>query len=120
MIALANILLAIGMVLDMVLTALMFIVIARAVISWVNPDPYNLIVRFLTAASEPFCRPLRRYIPLIGGGIDITPIVLLIFLYFLRVALAQTIIDYGNELRRPMRIGMPPAVHESTEILPVL
>lgn len=122
MIAFANILLGIGRVLDMALTIMLVLVIARAVISWVNPDPYNVIVRFLVASTDPFLRPLRRYIPLVGGGIDLTPIVLLIVIYFLKIALAQTIIDYGFELRRQALHYPRPALHENInrEILPVL
>ena len=109
MIILANLLAAIGEVLGMLLSIMVFIVIARAVISWVNPDPYNPIVRFLHASTDPLLRPLRRFIPLVGGGIDITPIVLLLILYFLKIALVQTILDYALQLKGaggPLSPGM--------------
>ncbi len=110
MILFSNILQGIAVVLDMVLSIMIFIVIARAVISWVNPDPYNPIVRFLTSSTEPLLKPLRRFIPLIGGGIDITPIVLLLLLYFVKVALVQTLHDYSGQMRRgnfePGTMGM--------------
>lgn len=99
MIILANVLWGIGAVLGMLLSMMVFIVIARAIISWVSPDPYNPIVRFLHASTDPLLRPLRRYIPLVGGGIDITPIVLLLILYFLKIALVQTILDYAAQLK---------------------
>lgn len=122
MIALSNILIAIGVVLYYALSAMIFVTIARAVISWVNADPYNPIVRFLVAATEPFLRPLRKYIPLVGGGIDITPIVLTIVLFFLQIALAQTIIDYGQEIRKAGQGSERQIIPENatSEILPVL
>ena len=99
MIIFANILYAIGQILDMILSFLTFVVIASALISWVNPDPYNPIVRFLNSTTEPLLRPIRRFIPTLGGGIDITPIVLLLGLYFLKFALVQTILDYSRYLK---------------------
>jgi len=100
MIILANVLGGIATVLDMLLGMVIFLVIGRAIISWVSPDPYNPIVRFLTQATEPMLKPLRRYIPLIGGTVDITPIVLLLALYFLKAALVNTLVDYSIKLKR--------------------
>ena len=106
MILFANLLQGIGVVLDMVLGVMIFVLIARAVISWVNPDPYNPIVRFLTASTEPLLKPLRRFIPLIGGGIDITPIVLLVVFYFLKVFLVQTLLDYSVQMKHGLGAGV--------------
>ncbi len=98
MIILANLLAGIATVLDMLLGMVIFLVVARAVISWVNPDPYNPVVRFLHSSTDPMLTPLRRYIPPIGGSVDITPIVLLLLLYFLRVALVGSLADYSRKL----------------------
>ena len=67
-----------------------YIVIARALISWVNPDPWNPIVQFLEKITEPALAPIRR---LIGWrlGIDISPIVLILFLTFLQKFLVPTL-----------------------------
>lgn len=100
MIILGNILAGIGTVLDMLLSMVIFLVVARAVISWVNPDPYNPVVRFLNSSTDPLLAPFRRFIPLIGGSIDITPIVLLLALYFLKTALVNTLMDYSFKLKR--------------------
>ncbi|RIL06063.1 MAG: hypothetical protein DCC75_11155, partial [Proteobacteria bacterium] len=115
-IILANILLAVGMVLDMILGLMILIVIVRAVISWVNPDPFNPVVRFLTASTEPLLKPLRRYIPPVGAGIDLTPLVLLLALYFLRIALAQTLVDLATDMKYKARISMEPGtvIHSAT------
>ncbi len=99
MIIFSNVLYAIGQILDMILSFLTFVVVASALISWVNPDPYNPIVRFLNSTTEPLLRPIRRYIPTLGGGIDITPLVLIFALYFLKFALVQTILDYAAKLK---------------------
>lgn len=107
MIALANVLGAIAQVLHMLINMMIIIIIARAIISWVNADPFNPIVRFLSAATDPLLTPLRRYIPPVGGGIDITPIVLLLILYFLDYALVQTIADYATQMRLRNLAGMP-------------
>ncbi len=107
MLALANILFAIAGVLKLLINMMIIIIIARAVISWVNADPYNPIVRFLSAASDPLLNPLRRYIPLVGGGIDITPIVLLLILFFIDIAVVQTISDYATQMRLRNLSGLP-------------
>ena len=99
MIIFANLLQAVGVVLGMLLDMMVFIIIGRAIVSWVNPDPYNPIVRFLTASTEPILLPLRRFIPPLGGRIDMTPIVLLFLVYFVKIALVQTLIDYATMLR---------------------
>ncbi len=98
MILLANVLYATGSVLDMALGFFIFVVIARAVISWVNPDPYNPIVRFLIACTDPLSRPIRRYLPSMGG-IDLSPFVLILVLYFVKIAVAQTLLDYALRLK---------------------
>ncbi len=59
-----------------------YIVVARAILSWVNPDPYNPIVRFLYSATEPVLQRLRRFLPLRVGGLDFTPMVLIFVLFF--------------------------------------
>ncbi|MDT8441758.1 MAG: YggT family protein [Desulfuromonadales bacterium] len=83
---------ALYQVVNLVIQVYIFIVIARALVSWVNPDPYNPIVRFLYNATEPVLARLRRVLPLQFSGIDLTPIVLLIGLSVLQQLLLQLII----------------------------
>ena len=72
---------AIARILDLAFTIYIFIVIARALISWVNPDPYNPIVRFLHNATDPVLFRLRNLIPFLrAGSFDFSPIVLLLLL----------------------------------------
>jgi len=75
---------AVAEVINLVFQIYIFIVIGRAIISWVSPDPYNPIVRFLHNATEPVLYRLRRIVPLQFGGIDFSPFVLLIGLSLLR------------------------------------
>ena len=69
----SNLLLSVAMVLSMVLKLYMWLIIARALLSWVNPDPRNPIVRFLYSATEPLLYRVRKLVPAFGGGIDFSP-----------------------------------------------
>ena len=100
MIIFANFLAGIAVVLDMVLQLMVWILVIRALISWVNPDPFNPIVRFLTSVTDPLLVPLRRRIPLVAGAFDFSPIVLLLFLVFLQYFLVGTLKDYVGQIRR--------------------
>ena len=84
MIFLSNFLIAIAKVLDIVLTIFMWVVIARAVLSWVSPDPYNPIVRFIHKVTEPVLYQIRRRIPVNFGGIDFSPIIIILAIIFLQ------------------------------------
>jgi YggT family protein len=87
-----NFLHAIAVVLDIILTFYMWVVIIAALVSWVNPDPYNPIVRFLYAATEPVLRPIRRRLPVMGG-IDFSPLIVIAVIYFLKYFLVATLSD---------------------------
>jgi len=91
MFILRNFFLAFAQLLDIVLTLYMYIVIARAVISWVNPDPYNPIVRFLYSITEPLMNAVRRRLPLFYGGIDFSPMLILLAIIFLQSFLVSTL-----------------------------
>ncbi len=75
---------AIAVVLDWGLSLFMWIIIARAVLSWVNPDPYNNIVRFINSATEPVLYQIRRRIPFDLAGLDISPIIAILIVIFLQ------------------------------------
>jgi YggT family protein len=99
MFILANLIEALAAVLNMLLTLYMWIVIARAVISWVNPDPYNPIVRFLYAVTEPVLYRLRRALPIYAGGIDFSPILVFVVILFLQRFLVQSLYDLAQSMR---------------------
>ncbi len=73
---------AVANLIHLALTIYMWLIIARAVVSWVNPDPYNPIVRFLYRATEPVLRPVRYRLPIIAG-LDLSPMVVILAIYFL-------------------------------------
>ena len=83
----------------MLLGIIIFFTIARAIISWVNADPYNPIVRMLVSTTEPLLYPIRKYVPLVGGGLDLSPIILIFAAYFLKAALVVPLADYASVLR---------------------
>jgi len=88
-----NMIVAIAKVVNLILTIYLWIIIARALVSWVNPDPYNPIVRFLYRVTEPVLAPLRRLIPFNTGGIDLSPLLVLLIIYFLQEFLVSTLIQ---------------------------
>jgi YggT family protein len=75
----------------------MWIIIARAVISWVNPDPYNPIVRFLYNITDPVLLAIRRRLPLSFGGIDFSPIVVILVIIFLQRFLVASLHDLARQ-----------------------
>jgi YggT family protein len=83
---------AIAVILDYVLWLYMWVIIARALISWVNPDPWNPIVQFLQRMTEPVLYPIRRKVGF-AMGIDLSPIIALLVIIFLQVALVQSLKD---------------------------
>jgi len=96
----ANLIDASATVIYYLLNIYMWIIIIRSLISWVNPDPYNPIVRFLYQATEPILYPIRRRLPFMGG-IDLSPIIVLLVIIFLQVFLVKTL----NELAIRLRTG---------------
>jgi YggT family protein len=98
MFLLANLLTAIATVLGIILNIYMWIVIIRALISWVNPDPRNPIVRFLYNATEPLLYRVRRAIPFFGG-IDFSPLIVILGIVFLQTFLVGSLQDMAYRLR---------------------
>jgi YggT family protein len=94
-----NILLALANLVHLVLQAYMWIIIARAILSWVNPDPFNPIVRFLYRVTEPVLRPIRDRLPTMSMGIDLSPLVVILAIYFLDTVLVYTLRDLALSLR---------------------
>ena len=86
-----NFLMSIAQLLDFLLTVYMWIIIGRVIISWVNADPYNPIVRFLYEATEPLLSRIRRMLPLSFGGIDFSPMILILAIMFVQSFLIQTL-----------------------------
>lgn len=96
MFALRHLVEALATIVDLALNIYMWMVIARALLSWVNPDPYNPIVRFLYSLTEPVLGPIRRRLPLIFGGLDLSPILVLVAIVFLQRFLVGTMMDLAR------------------------
>ncbi len=98
MFVISNFLAAMAKILDIGLTLYMWIIIGRAVISWVNLDPYNPIVRFLNSITEPVLYPIRRRLPIYFGGIDFSPIIVIFAILFLQSFLVKSLIQVAARL----------------------
>ncbi|NLX18995.1 MAG: YggT family protein [Desulfobulbus sp.] len=90
MFMLGNFLMAVAKLLNFVLGAYIWVVIARAVITWVNADPYNPIVRFLRQVTDPLLVRIRRVVPVMGG-LDLSPMILILIIIFLQSFLVPTL-----------------------------
>jgi YggT family protein len=97
MFVMGNLVNAIAVVLDMVLHLAMWLIIIRALISWVSPDPYNPIVVFLIRTTDPILRPIQRLIPPISG-LDLSPLAAIFAIYFLQAFLVGTLHDIASRL----------------------
>ena len=82
---------AVASVMDVVLVIFMWVVIFRAILSWVNPDPYNAIVRFINNVTEPVLYPIRTKLPINYGGIDFSPIIVILVVMFLRTFVVNSL-----------------------------
>jgi YggT family protein len=93
-----NIILGIAKVLDVALNVYMWVIIIRALVSWVNPDPYNPIIQILTRMTEPVLRPIRKLAPPHKIGIDLSPLIAVLVLIFLQYALINTLYRIGRSM----------------------
>jgi YggT family protein len=99
MLILGNLVYAFGYVLDWVLDIYMWMIIINALLSWVNPDPYNPIVRFLHAVTEPVLRPIRKLIGYRLGPVDVSPLIVVIAIVFIQKFLVSSLIELGIKIK---------------------
>jgi YggT family protein len=95
----ANLLIGTGMTLVSFLNSYMFVVVIAAVISWVSPSPYNPIVRILAAFTEPVFSWFRRRLPLVVGGFDLSPIVVIVLINVFNFLVLNKLISLGQILK---------------------
>jgi YggT family protein len=96
MFVLRQLLLAAAQIVDYALMLYMWIVVVRALVSWVNPDPWNPIVQFLRGVTDPVLRPIQRRLPV--TGIDLSPVVLILAIMFLRWFLVPVLTEAAYRL----------------------
>ena len=100
MFVLSNFISTLAYILDIVLTFFYWLILIRALISWVNPDPYNPIVRFLYSTTEPVLKPIRRILPAaLKFGLDVSPIIAFLAILFFKRFLIQTLLDISFKLK---------------------
>lgn len=100
MFVLANLFVALAHVLDIAFTVLYWLILIRAIISWVSPDPLNPVVQFLYKATEPVLYPIRKILPLdLKFGIDLSPILAFLAIIFIKSFLIRTLMDLSVRIR---------------------
>jgi len=100
MFILANFIFALAHILDVLLTIAYWLILIRALISWVSPDPLNPIVQFLYKTTEPILEPVRKRLPLnFRFGIDISPIIAFLLIIFLQSFLIKTLLEFAARLQ---------------------
>lgn len=92
-----NFLVSVAWLLDKVLDLYSWAFIIAALLSWVNPDPYNPIVRFLRSVTEPVLYRIRRVLN-IYGGIDFSPIIAILGIQFIRMFFIKTLFDIAGRM----------------------
>lgn len=93
----SNFLAAVAGVINMVLSIYVWVILGRVIISWVNADQYNPIVRFLYEITEPPLAFIRRYLPNMGG-FDFSPLILILAIMFLQSFLVPTLQQMARAL----------------------
>jgi len=94
MFLLENFIQAVAFTLDSLLSIYFWIVLISALLSWVNPDPRNPIVRFLYGVTEPVLHQIRRRLPfVVAGGLDLSPLVLMIGIQFAKMLVVKSLYD---------------------------
>jgi len=95
---LATFIQAVAQILSMVINIYIWVIIIAALLSWVNPDPSNPIVQILRRLTEPAYAFVRRYIPTVIGGIDLSPIIIILALQFLDLFLVRILFNIAQSL----------------------
>ncbi|MCK9572968.1 MAG: YggT family protein [Candidatus Omnitrophica bacterium] len=100
MFVLSNFLTALANVLNLLLTVVYWLILIRALVSWVNPDPYNAIVQFLYKTTEPLLYPIRKLLPFsLKFGLDISPLIAFLIIFFLRQFLVATLFEWAMRVK---------------------
>ena len=100
MFVLGNLCPAVAMILDKVLWLYSIVVLVAVLISWVHPDPFNPIVQFLRAVTEPLFAWIRRHLPFaVVGMIDLSPILVFVGIQLLQMVVVRSLFEFGYRLR---------------------
>jgi len=94
-----NLLSGIVTIFNWLLTVYMWMIIIRALLSWVNPDPWNPIVQFLTRVTEPMLAPIRRRLPTWQMGVDLSPMVAILIIWLVQIGIVPSLYRIALEMR---------------------
>jgi YggT family protein len=104
-VVLRNFTLALAQILHGLLNLYLYIVLIAALLSWVNPDPRNPIVRFLYGVTEPVLYEVRRRLPFVYmGGFDLSPLVVMVAIYLLDRVVVESLFELAYRIATP---GLP-------------
>ncbi|MCC6933749.1 MAG: YggT family protein [Deltaproteobacteria bacterium] len=106
MILIANLLIGIAQLLSSLITIFIILFIARAILSWVSPDPYNPIVRFINNCTDPILYRVRQKMPPLGM-FDLSVLVVILLLYFAQMVICQSLLEYGEVLKHSVLPVLP-------------
>jgi len=95
----SNFLTSVAEVISIILNLYMWVIIIRALISWVNPDPYNPIVQMLYKITEPVLQPIRKLVPVYNIGIDLSPLIVILVIIFLRSFLVSSLYQLAQRMQ---------------------
>ncbi len=93
-----NLLAAFATMLDMLLTLYLWLIIIRALLSWVNPDPYNPIVQMLYKLTEPVLARVRGWVPMGRIGMDLSPLIVIFVIIFVQTAVVRSLQQAAMQL----------------------
>ena len=97
MFILGNLIKSLASIVDVVLSIAYWLILVRALIGWVNPDPFNPIVQFLYRTTDPILNPIRRLLP--PMALDLSPIIAFLAILFFRSFLVATLMEIGYRMR---------------------
>ncbi|WP_299550013.1 YggT family protein [uncultured Helicobacter sp.] len=89
---------AFAQILSLIINLYIWVIIIAALISWVRPDPYNPIVQILAKLTEPLYAKIRRIIPTLIGGVDLTPILVILVLKFIDLFAVKLLFQLAHNL----------------------
>lgn len=98
MFVIGNFLTAVAVVLRTVIDLYTIVIVVNALLSWVRPDPYNPIVRALASLSNFVLNPIRRLVPMHSLGIDISPILAVLLLQFIKMFVVESLIQLAQSM----------------------
>jgi YggT family protein len=93
-----NLLIAVARILNIALTLYMWIIIARVVVSWINAGSHNAVVQFIYRATEPALRWIRSRIPVNFGGLDLSPFLVIVAIYFIKLFFIESLLELAYRM----------------------